>query len=1014
MNILRAFLIIFLIIPFSSKGQSINPVSVRNEMKRVADWQIEHFRETYSGREEPHHIADWTNGALYVGMVKYAEMAKDDRYWKWLRKVGEEQKWKLYHRKYMADDHTVGQMYIELFRKYGDSAMLKPTQKGIDFVFENPSKQPITLDNYKHLERWTWCDALFMAPPIWAKLTNITGEQKYSDFMMKEYEVTRDHLFDEEENLFYRDNSFIGKLDHGKKIFWSRGNGWVFGGLTLLMDEYKPGSKEYEYFKDIYLKMAKKLIAIQTPEGHWAMSLLGHDIYPTPETSGTSFFTFGLAWGVNHGLLDRETYVPHIEKAWNCLRGHITKDGMLGYVQPIGAAPGKAWPDKTEVYGSGAFLAAGSEVYKMVGGQPIFQLSEPDYKKSPKTGMTRKHWKDAALYMLEGAFSYIKTNDDALKFPKIGTVGYPRYDSQIPTEKLEGLCRTLFVAAPLLKENPELVVNGIKIADYYQQNILNLLDENHPSFIPDNTKDWPGQVLVEFGALSMSMFSVPEVLWDPLTQEQKDTLARKMISYADGATVPSNWKFFNIFVLSFFKDRGYTVNEKLLEEYLNKSLDHYRGDGWYNDNPAYDYYSMWAFQMYGPVWSELFGNKYYPEIAKKFKENFLPMAENYPYMFSEDGKMIMWGRSITYRLASVSPFPLLGFYEDDLLDANWGALRRTSSGVLLQFLQHPEFMKDRIPTLGFYGAFDPSTQYYSCRGSVFWMAKSFLSLLSPEESKFWSAEENNGVWENELKNTTVTNRFYKGSEIMVTNYKDIGASEIRAWCNVPRIGIKEPFRSSENYNKLSYNSAFPWQADNTAGTVSMNYVFKTNQEEYPFEPGHIYDFKKFEDGVYYRKLSSEYMENVAVQLADIPLSNGILRVDKVEADKNVSFSLGHYALAHINGYISKKVREVNGKEVHIIDNGEYQLALIPIKGWDAIKTITSTDIHPETKESTVINVAANYKRSNKNNLYITAMLWKKSGEPFTDNELTVVKKIKAKKGKVTITSSDNTKREISH
>ena len=111
--------------------------------------------------------------------------------------------------------------------------------------------------------------------------------------------------------------------------------------------------------------MAAKLVKIQTPEGHWAMSLLGAEFYPTPETSGTGFYTYGLAWGINKGILDREDYEPAVKKGWNSLVSHITEDGMLGYVQPIGAAPGKAWPDKTEVYGTGAFLSAGSEVYKL-------------------------------------------------------------------------------------------------------------------------------------------------------------------------------------------------------------------------------------------------------------------------------------------------------------------------------------------------------------------------------------------------------------------------------------------------------------------------------------------------------------------------------------------------------------------------------------------------------------------------------------------------------------------------
>ena len=115
--------------------------------------------------------------------------------------------------------------------------------------------------------------------------------------------------------------------------------------------------------------MAKKLLEIQTPQGHWAMSLLGQEFYPTPETSGSSFFTFGLAWGINEGILDRVTYLPAVEKAWKAMMGHVTEEGMLSYVQPIGAEPGEAYPDKTEVYGVGAFLSAGSEMYKLYGGK---------------------------------------------------------------------------------------------------------------------------------------------------------------------------------------------------------------------------------------------------------------------------------------------------------------------------------------------------------------------------------------------------------------------------------------------------------------------------------------------------------------------------------------------------------------------------------------------------------------------------------------------------------------------
>jgi unsaturated rhamnogalacturonyl hydrolase len=349
--------------------QTINPQEVKNTMERVADWQIEHFQDLYSGHKTPHHPLAWTNAALYVGMVKWAEMASSDVYYNWLKNIGEEQHWNLHERKYHADDHTVGQLYIDLYRKYNDEKMIDPTKKQFDFIAFHPSISSLKWKTPYHQDRWNWCDALFMSPPVWAKLYNLTSDQKYLSFMMKEFKATTDFLFDKKEHLYYRDERFKTELDHGTKIFWARGNGWVFAGLVNVMNELDPQTKEYKYFLKIYKKMAKKLLEIQTPNGHWAMSLLGQKFYPTPETSGSSFFIYGLAWGINNGVLDKSIYEASVNKGWNALVGHVTKEGMLGYVQPIGAAPGNAWPDKTEVYGTGAFLSAGSEVYKLYGGK---------------------------------------------------------------------------------------------------------------------------------------------------------------------------------------------------------------------------------------------------------------------------------------------------------------------------------------------------------------------------------------------------------------------------------------------------------------------------------------------------------------------------------------------------------------------------------------------------------------------------------------------------------------------
>ena len=372
-------LIIFLIgLPLI--GQKIDPSEVKYIMEKVADWQIEnHNNLEYRAQNKrlsrgKHDVLDWTNGALYVGMSKWASMADSEKYYEWLKGIGEAHDYKLhmrnayYARVFHADDHVVGQTYFHLYRKYKDEKMIKPTINQFDFILFHPSKTKMDWRSPFHQDRWNWCDALFMSPPLWVMVSNFTGDRKYIDFMVKEWKASTNHLFDKEENLYYRDGSYFDKLDNGTKIFWGRGNGWAFAGLTNVMDELGSKDKHYPYFLNLYKKMAKKLLEIQTPQGHWAMSLLGQKFYPTPETSGSSFNIFGLAWGINNGILDKATYGPPVEKGWNAMVSYVNNDGMLGYVQPIGAEPGVAYPDKTEVYGVGAFLSAGSEIYKLYGG----------------------------------------------------------------------------------------------------------------------------------------------------------------------------------------------------------------------------------------------------------------------------------------------------------------------------------------------------------------------------------------------------------------------------------------------------------------------------------------------------------------------------------------------------------------------------------------------------------------------------------------------------------------------
>lgn len=635
----------------------------------------------------------------------------------------------------------------------------------------------------------------------------------------------------------------------------------------------------------------------------------------------------------------------------------------------------------------------------------VFHLVRPDYQLSPFTGMTRQHWLDAATYLLDGAFSYIHTLDDPMHFPKQPGKSYPTDGKPNKTENLEGLCRTMFVAIPLLKENSDLELNGIKVGDYYRQQLRNMSDPSKPGYI-QHLKGGPSQTLVEFGALALSLTVMPEIIWEPLTQQEKDALAALMLSYGNGPTIGSNWRFFNIFVMSFFKNHGYTVKDDYLNELLQKSLDQYRGYGWYNDSPAYDYYSMWAFQMYGMIWAHYYGDKFNPEAGHRFVDNFRDLIPNYPYMFAEDGKMNMYGRSITYRIATIVPFPLMGWLNDPSI--NYGWMRRIASSTLLQFLQNPALMQDRVPTLGFYGAFEPAVQIYSCRGSVYWMGKAFLGLLLPADNPFWTTVENNGAWEKEFQNGKVYNKFMEGSNTLVTNYPNSGSSEIRAWCHEAVAKDWQKFRSTENYNKLSYNTAFPWMADSPDGKVSMNYAILNAKQQW--EVLRLYTFRKFEDGIYYRDAELETNPEIKFRLADIPLPNGILRVDKVSFPTTTKLRYGHYSLPELDKPITTKEKKIGEHMVYCTDNGAYQTALVNLQGWTEVEFVQTEGLHPVSDKCSVINAATTHSGDK---IFITLQLWKKSGKPFTKKELTPVKSFEQNGDTVTIYFSDGTVKTVS-
>jgi len=189
------------------------------------------------------------------------------------------------------------------------------------------------------------------------------GDMRYLAYADTEFWATTDYLYDRKEHLFYRDSRFFQQRDErGGKIFWSRGNGWVIAGIARLLEVLPPDHPSRPRYEALLREMAARLVTLQTPAGYWPTSLLNGDTSQPPETSGTAFIVYGLAWGINHGVLQRAAYQKSIERGWGALARAVDANGKLGWVQQVGVAPDVVRAEDTQFYAAGALLLAGGQV----------------------------------------------------------------------------------------------------------------------------------------------------------------------------------------------------------------------------------------------------------------------------------------------------------------------------------------------------------------------------------------------------------------------------------------------------------------------------------------------------------------------------------------------------------------------------------------------------------------------------------------------------------------------------
>jgi hypothetical protein len=643
-----------------------------------------------------------------------------------------------------------------------------------------------------------------------------------------------------------------------------------------------------------------------------------------------------------------------------------------------------------------------------------FEVLNPDFELSPYTGMTRKHYIECAKYLLNRAFKHLDSIDTPLTFPVVPGKTYPQPGSpewRYRSAEFEALERTFTLAAPLIHVDPATTINKINLRDYYCLHFYNAFTPGHSNSLPlpEDLPDSNYQFTCEFGGLFKTLLLMPETIWLQYSDNQKADMVLTISKWAHHRTTQNNWRIFNIMALSFLKKYGYEIDDELLKSHLLWVVSYHSGDGWYLEQ-TYNYYSISLFIVYTTIWNRTFGDKYYPEIAEIIEKSAVKLMESVTSFFARDGSINMWSRSICYRTWVSGAFPVAFMLkEKSPLDGGWA--RRLCSGSLVQFVTREEFFDNDIPSLGFYGQKEYMVQNYSCSASPFLMFLPFICLALPEDSPFWTCQENEGMWEN-LGNAS-KKVVLENPGLVLINHGKTGTSEI-----IPgKVYYDDP-----NYSKLVYNTHFPWEDQNPQGGTSMEYCFRSQDprdvrgddvnfyltgqtvandpdknRSYTTSQSMLYNGVR-KDVLYRQAIMRKPPNNgvgYIIDLAEITVPGGVIRVDRTRLAFEYELTLGHFGMPHIDGQKAEVTRFEEGEKMVITASiPGRRIALITYNGWDKLESMVHSNRNAEAEESTVIYACK--KRMAKNppmELMITVMLHKMNDSEWTAEELSPIKNI---------------------
>ncbi len=727
------FLAMMSVLP-AQAAQKSESAQVRDLIDKVNT----HWQSTHPAEGTPF----WHNAAYHTGNMEAYFLSAKPEYldystawakhnnWQGARSKNKKD-WKYNYGE--TDNHVLFGDWQICFQTYADLYNILPEDHRIRRAREVMEYEMSTPQN----DYWWWADGLYMVMPVMTKLYNITGNQKYLDKLYDYLQVSDSIMYDKETGLYFRDGKYVypkHKTASGKKDFWARGDGWVLAGLAKVLKDVPADWKRRKFFEDKYVRMADAVVAAQQPEGYWTRSMLDPEQAPGYETSGTAFFTYGLLWGINNGLLTDQKYTDAALKGWKYLRDKaVQKDGSVGYVQPIGekAIPGQVVDAKsTADFGVGAFLLAACEYVRFL---------------EKGTSADRAYWADLAYKI---AYPVLSNMSEGKLQQNMQVEVSPNWDGRDKKVTfMETFGRLMAGIAPWISLPDDGTAEGARRAELREmalKSYKHAVDPESPDYL-----GWRGhgQALVDAAYVAESFLRGWDQLWEPLDSLTKQRYIAEFQQLRRVDPPYTNWVLFSSTIESLLAKAGAQYDEYRINSACRKVEEWYTGDGWYADGPefAFDYYSSYVFHpMYLETLKTMADAGAYTRIHyPRYYERALRRAQRFSIvlerLISPEGTFPVFGRSIPYRMATMQPLALMAWYGKLPAGLTNGQVRSALTAVMHNMFDGKEnFNEGGFLTIGFAGRQPNIADWYTNNGSLYMTSLAFMPLGLPANHPFWT------------------------------------------------------------------------------------------------------------------------------------------------------------------------------------------------------------------------------------------------------------------------------------